>query len=351
MGRYGISYDELMQNIDKDFRWLTMDDSMRECNETREHPFTPEELAKKKAFLDNIPNPAEAEGIVSEDLGDLEQRLVKVDFVDTHFGFPCINLGTEKDTIYVPTMYVLEVKFSQRKASFKETFFIDCEESGNGEGYVWKLREKPNLSQILYELRKGNRKPYNHCDEIKIIGYEELEMQEVVEEAFGHQTLLHRESTACANGVLPDPVRFKFEEKDRKELIFQGVKYVKLDRMTDDGIPEYDAIPLLQRNINELKNNPELQKLLTFLKSLVDKTIEPYELKPHFAADGYFRNAHPIPNTEYFVMITDSELVPEDGRLFLDVLVLTHGPNFGSAGGPTLTPFDTMARLEYQRVK
>jgi hypothetical protein len=75
--------------------------------------------------------------------------------------------------------------------------------------------------------------------------------------------------------------------------------------------------------------------------------VSPAQLKPPFEPSGRFKWAHPIPGTKLFLSLSEGETAAEEERV-AEIEVHCHGPNMGSAGGPTLLALGSIARLRYQ---
>jgi hypothetical protein len=91
----------------------------------------------------------------------------------------------------------------------------------------------------------------------------------------------------------------------------------------------------------------EVQDYLERLAQLSGQILEPDQLKPTFKLSGYFKWAHPIPETELFLSLKEEKTADvADGVAY--VKVYCHGPNMGSAGGPTLQALGSIGRLHYQ---
>ena len=97
------------------------------------------------------------------------------------------------------------------------------------------------------------------------------------------------------------------------------------------------------------------QEVLDYLKSLQDRvgqTLKPTELLPPWKANGYFKFAHPVPGTsdylgKYYLAFEDELPFQEKTDGICHLAVLENGPNFGSAGGPTLMTVGVIATFYY----
>ena len=94
-------------------------------------------------------------------------------------------------------------------------------------------------------------------------------------------------------------------------------------------------------------DTPEVQKYLARLATMPGREVAPRQLLPPFKPSGCFKWAYPVANTGIYLSLTDSAAQPEEKRT-AEVRVHCDGPNLGSAGGPTLQPLGSIARLHYQ---
>ncbi|MFC1697725.1 hypothetical protein ACFL1H_05305 [Nanoarchaeota archaeon] len=83
------------------------------------------------------------------------------------------------------------------------------------------------------------------------------------------------------------------------------------------------------------------------LESYVGKEVPTKEFLPPFDKDGYFNFAYQIPDTAYPIMFSDIDNPPEDYKISV-IKIMGEGPNFGSAGGPTLSSLANLAKVEYE---
>lgn len=117
-----------------------------------------------------------------------------------------------------------------------------------------------------------------------------------------------------------------------------------------DGLPEEvrreDGINVTPR-IAAAVNTSADQEYLARLAALVSREVALRELLPPLAAHGRFAWAYPAAETGIYLSLSDSEVRADDARV-AEVQVHFDGPNLGSAGGPTLQPLGTIARLRYQ---
>lgn len=100
---------------------------------------------------------------------------------------------------------------------------------------------------------------------------------------------------------------------------------------------------------------PEMQEYLESLTTLVDQTVGTETLLPPFAKDRFFKNFYSIPYSEGRLFIGMHDLKDENDEPVRTPLgstatieLWTHGPNFGSAGGPTLMALTDIATITYQ---
>ncbi len=105
--------------------------------------------------------------------------------------------------------------------------------------------------------------------------------------------------------------------------------------------------------VRGIVDSSEVQEYLRFLDELdvTEGSPIPMEtLLPTFEEDGYFKNAYYIPGSRgaYLGM---SEIEQKDGNGINRVSAVSlwiNGPNFGSAGGPTLAQVANLAKITYQ---
>lgn len=125
----------------------------------------------------------------------------------------------------------------------------------------------------------------------------------------------------------------------------------QMDRPTIISAGGPDA-PLALEGINrtpEVAFAFESQAVQTYLQNLKGYEgleVNPDELAPHLEADGYFKWAHRIPGTQMYMSLSEAE--PEKGTGICQLVFHGKGPNFGSAGGPTLRPFGPVAAIHYE---
>ncbi len=91
----------------------------------------------------------------------------------------------------------------------------------------------------------------------------------------------------------------------------------------------------------------EVQDYLNRLSTLPGQEVVPHQLLPSLQVHRYFKWAYPISDTGIYLSLSDSD-APTGGGRTAEVRVHCVGPNFGSAGGPTLQPLGAIARLRYQ---
>jgi hypothetical protein len=89
-----------------------------------------------------------------------------------------------------------------------------------------------------------------------------------------------------------------------------------------------------------------IQSYLHALEGLQGQEVSPRQLVPPLEADTYFRWAYPIPGTQLFASLAEAE--PQAAERVCEVVLHGRGPNFGSAGGPSLQPFGAVARIHYE---
>lgn len=82
------------------------------------------------------------------------------------------------------------------------------------------------------------------------------------------------------------------------------------------------------------------------LKSYAGQEVAPDRLAPQLEPDGYFRRAYRIPGTQLYLSFAEAE--PEGGARICRVVFHGKGPNFGSAGGPTLQELGAVAAIHYE---
>lgn len=82
------------------------------------------------------------------------------------------------------------------------------------------------------------------------------------------------------------------------------------------------------------------------LESRSGQELSPTELTPALEPDRYFRWAYAIPGTKLYLGLSDT--APVGGARVCEVMFYGRGPNFGSAGGPTLVKFGAVATIRYE---
>ena len=90
----------------------------------------------------------------------------------------------------------------------------------------------------------------------------------------------------------------------------------------------------------------DVQQYFRRLESLVGLEVPPSELLPSWKPHGFFRLAHPVPDTKLYVALRERD-PRADGLRAAAVEVLSPGPNLGSAGGPTLLPLGDLIQVVY----
>jgi hypothetical protein len=94
-------------------------------------------------------------------------------------------------------------------------------------------------------------------------------------------------------------------------------------------------------------NTKQLQDYFTYLATLVGSEVVPEKLAPPFTVDPYFRRAYPVPESGIYLSLDASE--SEEAReQRVEIAVYCEGPNFGSAGGPTLQHLGAVGILRYE---
>jgi hypothetical protein len=91
----------------------------------------------------------------------------------------------------------------------------------------------------------------------------------------------------------------------------------------------------------------DVQQYLERLARLEGQIVDPAELAPPFEPSGHFKRAHPIPETDLFLSLSDDESKAEEEGV-ADVEVFCPGPNLGRAGGATLLALGSIGRIHYQ---
>ncbi|MCI0739355.1 MAG: hypothetical protein L0Y72_09950 [Gemmataceae bacterium] len=92
---------------------------------------------------------------------------------------------------------------------------------------------------------------------------------------------------------------------------------------------------------------PEVREYLERLARLDGQTVNPAQLKPPFKPSARFKWAHPIPETQLYLSLTEGKSAAESEGV-AEVEVYCNGPNLESAGGPTLQALGSIGRLRYQ---
>ncbi len=91
----------------------------------------------------------------------------------------------------------------------------------------------------------------------------------------------------------------------------------------------------------------EVQQYLERLARLAGQTVDPAQLKPPFKPCARFRWAHPIPETQLYLSLSEEKPASESEGVAA-IEVYCDGPNMGPAGGPTLQSLGSIGRLRYQ---
>ena len=89
-----------------------------------------------------------------------------------------------------------------------------------------------------------------------------------------------------------------------------------------------------------------MQSYFRTLQGYQGQEVSPTELLPPLQSDTYFKWAFPIPGSRLYLSF--SEAVHEGAERICEVVLYGRGPNFGSAGGPTLQPFGAVAAIHYE---
>lgn len=117
-------------------------------------------------------------------------------------------------------------------------------------------------------------------------------------------------------------------------------------RLANDPSGPRQSQPGINRTPEVAVAYEKLQDYFRAVVNLKGQTIEPNRLNPPFTPDRYFRWAYPIPGTDLFVSLRDRETTALERTC--EVEIHGRGPNLGSAGGPTLQPFGSVARITYK---
>lgn len=99
--------------------------------------------------------------------------------------------------------------------------------------------------------------------------------------------------------------------------------------------------------IDQACSSPSVADFLQRLSRVVGKTLKPKRLLPTLPAHGMFKWAYPIPGTGLYLSLGEAE-DPSPDKTAAEVQIHCKGPNFGSAGGPTMQLLGPIARLAYQ---
>lgn len=125
----------------------------------------------------------------------------------------------------------------------------------------------------------------------------------------------------------------------------------RLNRVQLSDDPSIDR----QTELHGINRTPEIasaygsetvQDYLCTLKSYAGQEVRPDTLSPQLEADGYFRWAYRIPGTQLFISLSEAE--PDEEARICRVVFHCKGPNFGSAGGPTLQEMGAVAAIHYE---
>ena len=134
------------------------------------------------------------------------------------------------------------------------------------------------------------------------------------------------------------------------EIVDDGMIAPKLSRRLG-GAP-YGERPSgrnLTPHIDRVLGRPEVTAYFGGLKALVGTTVGPDRLLPPWDADRYFRRAYPVGESGFYLGLREADdSTRADGRA--EVELLCDGINFGSAGGPTLSPLGPVVGIRYRGV-
>jgi len=89
-----------------------------------------------------------------------------------------------------------------------------------------------------------------------------------------------------------------------------------------------------------------MQSYFRTLRGYQGQELSPTELLPPWQAHKYFKWAFPIPGSRLYLALSEAER--EEAERLCEVVVHGQGPNLGSAGGPTLQPFGSVAAIYYE---
>jgi hypothetical protein len=122
----------------------------------------------------------------------------------------------------------------------------------------------------------------------------------------------------------------------------------RLERVQRGEIP-VDRSPFLEG----INRTPEITAAVDNLKNYFDtlrrcegQEVAPPDLLPELERDPYFNGSFHIPNSDLYLSF--HEATPTESERVCQVVIEGRGPNFGSAGGPTLQIFGPVAAIHYQ---
>ncbi len=128
------------------------------------------------------------------------------------------------------------------------------------------------------------------------------------------------------------------------------VKSVELQTLPNEVLrwrSKLGVHPLPKIDISEenraVVNSEPVQEYLDTLGQKSGSEVESSEILPPFE-EGMFPWAFAIPDSSYFLSINNEEGKEDVAR----VRLWGHGPNMGSAGGPTLQAYVDLAKIEFK---
>ena len=137
--------------------------------------------------------------------------------------------------------------------------------------------------------------------------------------------------------------------RDFPSVFIRGVEILPVPEAVDQFSQEAALSPGRQINVTPHLAAAywQLGPYLDSLKALEGQEVSANALDPKLEPDGWFKWAFRIPDLPLYVGLHEDEAEsPGDARK-CEVALYGSGPNLGSAGGPTLQRFGSVAVIEY----
>jgi len=176
---------------------------------------------------------------------------------------------------------------------------------------------------------------------IYVASFDRMEIPADLKFPFYNRVVFVGPNSEASNERPPEAVLDFFKgNKKAEEFEYEGWKWTKRGKW-DTG--SYNRQNLDQRKIIIASLNPYLDDL----EGLVGKEVPRAELLPQFPRDGYFSYSFKIPDTAYQLMFDEQGKTPAGLRI-TELRLMGEGPNFGSAGGPTIQSLAQVGKLGYE---